>query len=171
MSEQQTPWAAAAQKVGPSTDYIGLKAIIREACESFASDLRAENERLSQQLKRRCEDWAEDDTAIRNLCRPILGDAAVDGDSYRVPSIVDLVERLAKDRAALAAKVEQLRSVLGEISLFRLRALAAWCDRVDDERGYEGPREVQSDLRQWVNVIADALSDAPPPAVVPDPDL
>ena len=39
------------------------------------------------------KDTCDDDTRIRKLARPVLGDW-IDGDSYCVPSIVDIVEKL-----------------------------------------------------------------------------
>jgi hypothetical protein len=56
----------------------------------------AEIERLRALVK----DDAETDIAVRNIARPVLGDAAVDGDSYGVPTLEDIVERL---RASLAS--------------------------------------------------------------------
>lgn len=41
-------------------------------------------------------DTCDDDTTIRELARPILGDKLVDGDSWGVPPITDIVEELVK---------------------------------------------------------------------------
>jgi mRNA-degrading endonuclease YafQ of YafQ-DinJ toxin-antitoxin module len=45
---------------------------------------------LEQFLKQDAEDWAEDDDTIKELCRPILGDEKVDGDSYGVPDHISV---------------------------------------------------------------------------------
>lgn len=42
-------------------------------------------------------DHCEEDTAIRDIARPVLGDAAVDGDSDARPTAVDVV-RMVVDR-------------------------------------------------------------------------
>jgi hypothetical protein len=52
------------------------------------------------------KDWAEDDTAIRELCRPFTD---VEGNSYAVPMIVEVVERIVK-----ALKIAQSALVLSE---------------------------------------------------------
>src|SRR2546429_7285293 len=91
MNHEPTPAEAAAEKMKHS---FATVAIIKEACEEHAKAVADERDRLAAQLKLANEDWAEDDTAIRELCRPILGDAAVEGDSYGVPSVVGLVEKL-----------------------------------------------------------------------------
>lgn len=41
-------------------------------------------------------DWAEDDTAIREMAKKYLTEFEVEGDSYGVPPIVDVVEKLCK---------------------------------------------------------------------------
>src|SRR2546430_8430937 len=100
MSQEPTPWESAEKKLlyGPFGKWLfggnEIQDIIKSACEEHAAIVTAERDRLAAQLKLASEDWAEDDTAIRDLCRPILGDAAVDGDSYGVPSVVELVEKL-----------------------------------------------------------------------------
>src|SRR2546429_5710871 len=91
MNPEPTPWETAAKKMKSS---FATVALIKETCEAHATAMTAERDRLAAQLKLANEDWAEDDTAIRDLCRPILGDAAVEGDSYGVPSVVELVEKL-----------------------------------------------------------------------------
>jgi hypothetical protein len=54
----------------------------------------------------------EEDTAIRNLCRPVLGDAAVDGDRYGVPTIFDVVrDVLARERARAERLAKALRAI------------------------------------------------------------
>jgi len=39
-------------------------------------------------------DWAETDTYIRKKCRGIIKDEDIDGDTYGVPTIEDLVDKL-----------------------------------------------------------------------------
>lgn len=53
-------------------------------------------------MRKVISDSCEDDTAIRNLVRPILGEKETDGDSYGVPDIVTLVELVVKRIDAMA---------------------------------------------------------------------
>lgn len=60
---------------------------------SASAWLKRENDKLKAQLATEVKDWAETDTHVRNVARPILG-SWVDGDSDSVPSVGDIVERL-----------------------------------------------------------------------------
>lgn len=60
---------------------------------------RRDISRLTEQLHRANAYWAETDTAIRNALRPVLG-PAVDGDSYGVPGLPELVGMLVKQLTA-----------------------------------------------------------------------
>lgn len=42
------------------------------------------------------EDWADDDTSIREMARKYLTEFEVEGDSYGVPSLVDVVKKLCE---------------------------------------------------------------------------
>jgi hypothetical protein len=64
--------------------------------------LTAERDAALARVTQACEDWAEDDTAIRNALRPLLGGACVDGNNDGVPSFVDLVNMVV-------ARIESLR--------------------------------------------------------------
>ena len=44
--------------------------------------------------KKVIEDDCKNDAEIRNMAQPIIGDFAVDGDSYEVPTTAMIVERL-----------------------------------------------------------------------------
>ncbi len=57
--------------------------------DAISAHQRAEH--AQEMLRQFLRDWDEDDTAIRDLCRPVLGGAAVDGDSYGVPPLVEVV--------------------------------------------------------------------------------
>lgn len=63
-------------------------------------------------------DWAEAEAAIRDLCRPVLGGAAVDGDSHGVPPLVEVVK----------AAIEKLREVQPPSLLERLDELRPQMD-------------------------------------------
>jgi hypothetical protein len=41
-------------------------------------------------------DWAETDTKVRDLARPLLGDW-VDGDTMGAPDVADIVEKLVEN--------------------------------------------------------------------------
>ena len=71
-------------------------------------------EHAQETLRQFLRDWDEDDTAIRDLCRPVLGDFSVDGDSYGVPPLVEIVKAtIEKLRAAhplsLLKRLDELR--------------------------------------------------------------
>lgn len=55
-------------------------------------------------------DTCDDDTQIRELARPILGDKGVDGDSYCVPPITDIVEELTRRLATALAENAELQA-------------------------------------------------------------
>ena len=58
--------------------------------------LERQIEELQTIIRRECEDWAEDDTKMRELCAPIVGQKFVDGDSYAVPDMVTCAEEAIK---------------------------------------------------------------------------
>jgi DNA repair exonuclease SbcCD ATPase subunit len=49
---------------------------------------------LENRIHNLCLDWAEDDTAIKNFAKKFGID--IEGDSYGVPCMVDVVEEMAK---------------------------------------------------------------------------
>lgn len=57
------------------------------------------------------QDWADTDTAVREICRKAGLD--VDGSPAHVPDIPELVERLAKENAKLRAAADGLAEALG----------------------------------------------------------
>jgi len=62
---------------------------------------------LETMLRHSTEDSCADDTAIRELARGILPDIDIDGDSYGVPPIVDVVEGIVK-------KIKDMERVIDE---------------------------------------------------------
>ena len=50
--------------------------------------------KIEEQLKMLLIDTAETDTAIRDMCRDILTDQQIYGDSTGVPTLEDIVEKL-----------------------------------------------------------------------------
>lgn len=72
-------------------------------------------------LKRMASDWAETDTFIRNVAAPILGREAVDGDSYGVPPVENIVEMLVARAVAARKLLERARRMLcAELDLKKL---------------------------------------------------
>ena len=69
--------------------------IAAEKHEASLDKVLDELKQVKAQLDRANQDWAEDDTAIRNMLRPILGEF-VDGDSHGVPGLPDLVEKVVE---------------------------------------------------------------------------
>lgn len=55
--------------------------------------------KLREFYARELEDWADTDTAVRKSARKVLSEFEVEGDSYGVPTIADIVD-------ILVAKIE-----------------------------------------------------------------
>lgn len=68
---------------------INIKTFNKHNCQEA---VRTERDGYRQIVKYHCEE----DTAIRKLCSPILGEHKTYGDSYGVPTLLDLVELLLK---------------------------------------------------------------------------
>lgn len=61
-------------------------------------ELERENAALQKTITNCNADWAEDHTHLQNLCiQAGISSAAVNGDSYGVPGIIELAEMLAKE--------------------------------------------------------------------------
>ena len=58
------------------------------------------------------KDHCEDGSKIKELARPLLGDFAVEGDSYGVPASVDICEELTKQLYKLRSDVKPLLEAL-----------------------------------------------------------
>lgn len=86
--------------------------------------LLAEVTRLRTIYETEVSDHCDEDTAIRDIARAVLGDAAVDGDSVHRPGMVDVVEAVV-DR--LRAEVSKLRATNGhleqEVRIMRAREI------------------------------------------------
>lgn len=52
------------------------------------------HEDLVKEVRAMCLDWAETDTNVRELASKILDNYSINGDSYGVPGIEDIVEKL-----------------------------------------------------------------------------
>ncbi len=69
--------------------------------------------RATREINRRsAEDWATDDTAIRDSCRPYLNAALIDGTPDGVPTTVDVVESLAAELRATRRATAAVRGIL-----------------------------------------------------------
>jgi hypothetical protein len=75
---------------------------------ALISSLNAARKTIAQE----CQDWAETDTDIRNLCRPHLTPLEVDGDKYSVPTMADVCELTVRK---LESEVSRLRAELAEL--------------------------------------------------------
>jgi phosphoenolpyruvate-protein kinase (PTS system EI component) len=75
------------------------KQAIEGIVETYEKLLDSER-KLSEIRLALIKDHCETDTNIRELARPILGNFKVDGDSYGVPGLEDIVEELIKQLAA-----------------------------------------------------------------------
>jgi len=54
------------------------------------------HEELVHEIYLHCMDWADTDVEVRKLAEPILGKEYIEGDSYGVPAIKDIVEQLVQ---------------------------------------------------------------------------
>lgn len=80
--------------------------------DAISAHQRAEH--AQEMLRQFRQDWSEDDTAIRDLCRPIIGDRAVNGDDNGVPALVDVVHKTIEKLTAsqpllLLERLDELR--------------------------------------------------------------
>ena len=87
---------------------------------------KTECERLQRMLTHANEDWADTNTKIRDILRPILGAQETDGDSYGVPTLEYIVGRL---RATHDEARESAMENLG-----RFLRMAKSCEEVGKER-------------------------------------
>jgi hypothetical protein len=68
-------------------------------------------QKMLDENARLIQDWADTDTAVREICRKAGID--VDGTPAHVPDIPELVEKLAKENAKLRAAADGLAEALG----------------------------------------------------------
>ncbi len=73
--------------------------------------LQAENERHVIDIRHNAEDWADDDTRIREACKRVFPVSKVEGDSYFVPPMAELCEMVVSKCEALQATCERLKSI------------------------------------------------------------
>ena len=79
----------------------------RRMCQALGISTDQDEEALvkaCENLRRLLVEHCEEDTEIRNVLRPILGAQKTDGDSYGVPSVLDLVKAM---RAGFTAAWEK----------------------------------------------------------------
>jgi hypothetical protein len=69
-----------------------------------------------QLIKLLCDDWAEDDTRIKEMCEPIVGKDFIDGDGYSFVCMVDVVEEVVKKYNVITARCEEFAR-----NLYRVR--------------------------------------------------
>jgi len=61
------------------------------------SELRNELKGVREMLRRECVDWAEDHTYAQNVAKRVgVPEKEVEGDSYGVPAIQDLIDMIAE---------------------------------------------------------------------------
>jgi len=82
----------------------------RDATVRASAFVTEKLEKAQNMLKLANQDWAEDDTDIRNICRPIISKLDCDGNSSGVPNVTDVVASAIKELERQLANVkEQLR--------------------------------------------------------------
>lgn len=104
-------WADGCRPIEPRKKQV---AAVLDALFDRIAALEAENAALGGRLDMANEDWASDDTEIRDLCRPIIGEREADGDSLGVTPLAEVVE---KSIAALEAENAALREVVIKTAL------------------------------------------------------
>ena len=73
------------------TDAAVIVRLTKELLEA-----RAEIERQKETIRLHCSDWAEDHTHAQTVAKHLgIPDAQVEGDSYGVPGIQELVDMIA----------------------------------------------------------------------------
>lgn len=129
--EQQLAQAQAAAAVSMQA---GLDAVKNQGWLSpkESAKLQAQIAQKEQIIKHACEDAADDDTRIRDLCKPYLTDFELNGDSYGVPGITDVVETTLK-------KLERYEKALKESAelMFKHMQFAHQSDRQATETEWE----------------------------------
>ena len=68
--------------------------MVHETLEESIARIPVDDLRLTYAYLLR--DWAEDDMAVRESAKPFLTDFEINGDSYGVPTIVDIVNLLCE---------------------------------------------------------------------------
>ncbi len=111
---------------------------LQQACAAKDAEIAALKVRIDElELMRKnyCSDWAEDDTAIRKMCRGIISDEFIDGDSYGVPTAPEVAEeafnKLKERIAELDKECEVLAAELTkqtEKAVKRIAAMEALLD-------------------------------------------
>lgn len=88
-----------------------------EVAKDLAAELNAREEKLAEAkglLRNSITDQCNDDRQIRELAKPFGID--VEGDSYGVPGMVDVVEAMAKKLSELQAERDRLRAAVESIA-------------------------------------------------------
>lgn len=162
MLQDSTPYDAATTR-GHIVNYLHTNAA------HIAATLDALADKCEQQattIRRNAEDWADDDTRIREACKLVLPASEIEGDSCSVPSMADLCEIMAKKAVALADACERLREERSKFS----HAWEKLCDFEMDnppppkEAGIDEYRCWRKELNAHKNVIHDLLE--PPKAAL-----
>lgn len=82
---------------------------LRKALHIEAAQLIEQQARRIEELEKinklACEDWADDDTRVKELAKPFLTKFEIEGDSYGVPGVIDIVESLTKQLATAKAEL------------------------------------------------------------------
>lgn len=95
-----------------------LASHFQQAIDAEVASAVAESEKRAVDAERRykveVQDWAETDTAVRQAALRVLTEFEVNGDSYGVPSVEDIVDKLV-------AKVEEQRSATADLRAVLIR--------------------------------------------------
>lgn len=95
--------------------YILKRRQIEQAKESYLEQVEAarqywkDSQDLIANLRQLLKDECAEDTAIRKLAMPIIGEQKAEGDSNGVPTITDVVEEVIRSLLAAMNLAEQVR--------------------------------------------------------------
>jgi hypothetical protein len=81
---------------------------IQKHLEAFASDLQSRLAKVEEINRRACEDWADDDTRVKELAKPFFTELQINGDGNWV-GVIDIAELFA---TRLAKVEEEKRELL-----------------------------------------------------------
>lgn len=108
--------------------------------------------KLKKRLHNLCLDWADDDTRIKDFARPFGID--VEGDSFGVPTMVDVVEEMAKLLAAARkdiVRLDKLDKMRRHYSRPPMRAVTGWEWSVVSEHSTTEPLLAAENVRSAID--------------------
>lgn len=127
VSEATADLAAARRGLAEAAEEVSEEKAVALAMTIQRDQLRADVLRLEKERTQLIEDECETDKAVRNLARPILGDAFVDGQGYVTP-LEEIVSALLKRLGQIKELAEAIRRLYPQTNTMRVaREIAELC--------------------------------------------